>query len=276
MELFGEYIFAVLKYWKLLVIDVILAILSAIGTFLGQPVPLGWPLTLIILFIGLIIAQYLAYRDIRKEKTQLDKDLIEAKKYEAKSQRIEIISKEKYPSEILRILDDMRRCISAIIESSDEVKDITAEKLAKCTDGDPHELYKALNQKTLDDNINITFAFYRKCRQGIGLIDLQEISDKWKQSVEELETIKKDIPDQRLKDSVMAHYMALNGEGAIRLFYRYLRKHGATDLIIRAVEPYRPAYGLLDQTMTRVTKRILELKLGEEPKWEMKYLRSDL
>jgi hypothetical protein len=53
-----------------------------------------------------------------------------------------------------------------------------------------------------------------------------------------------------------------------------MKKYGATEMNIRAVEPFRPVSDLQDQTMSRVNKRILELKLGEEPQWEMLYFKG--
>ena len=268
-----EYIKLVFKHWKLLVVDLIGGTIFVLG-LLKRTVPISVPIGLFIIFIGFTVAQFLAFYDLRKEKIKLTADLKEAKMFESKSQRIEIISNEKYPSEILRILNDMRINLSEIIESSDAISSITIEKLFSCIQGSPRDAYNALNQKSLDDNVKITFSFYRNFRCGIGLIDLQETNAKWKQLVEDLETTKKDIPDQELKDSIMTHFQALNGANSIRLFYHYMRKHGSTNDLVRLVEPFRAQFDLLDYTMTRVTKRILELKLGEEPKWEVKYFET--
>jgi hypothetical protein len=268
---FEEYVKSVFKEWWLLVVDIVGGALFITG-LLGKTVPITLPIGLAIIFLGLSIAQFLAYHELRKTNLKFKADLAEAKMYESKSQRIEIISKEKYPSEILRILDNMRGCLTEIIEGSDNVQDITTKKILDSVNGDPHDLYEALNQKSIADNVRVTFSFYRNFRLGIGLYDLQEKNSKWKALVEDLEKTKKDIPDQELKDAVITHFMALNGDAAIRLCYRYLRKYGANQMLVQVVEPFRPLYGLLDETMTRVTKRILELKLGEEPKWEMKYI----
>lgn len=246
-----------------------------ISNLIGINIPFSLPLGLVIMFVCLSVAQFLAYHGLRKTNIKLDADLEEAKSYQSKSQRIDIISKEKYPSEILRIFDDMRRCLSEIIETSDNVPDVTSKKLFDCANGSPHDLYRALHQKTINDNVYVTFTFYRHFNYGIGLSDLQNKNDRWKQLLDELETIKKDIPDQELKESVVTHFQALNGANAIRLYYRYVRKYGVNREILHAVEQFRPSYDLLDQTMTKVTKRIVELKLGEEPKWEMRYFRSE-
>jgi len=270
-----EYLGVVFRYWKWLVIDWILAIIAAVFTFLGKPLAIGVPVTLGILFIGFTGAQVLAYRDLKKEKTKLEAELEEAKRYEIKSQLIEIISKEKYPAEILRIFDDMRRCLSIMIESSDSVQDVTSGKLFNvCKQITPHELYLAVYQKTLEDNAEMVHLFYRYFNFGIGLRDLQAKDARWKQLVEELETTKKDIPDQELVGAVNSHFSALNGVYSIRLFYRYMDKYGTTEMILKCVEPFRPVPNLLDQTMARINHRIIELKLGEPPKWEMLYIKE--
>ncbi len=267
---FQEYIKAVFKQWWWLVGGIIGGFISIIKDVLGKEVPIALPLGIAIMFICFSLAQFLAYHELRKENIKLTTNLKEAKSYEPKTQRIEIISKEKYPSETLRILDDMRRCLADMVESADSVTNVE-ENLMKCIHGDPHDLYRAINQKTIDDNVYVTFSFYRRFVYGIGLIDLQNKNDKWNKLVEELETIKRDIPDQNLKDAVMSHFNALNGVNAIRLIYRYMHKYGTNEILTRTIEPFRPITNLLDETMTRVTKRILELKLGEEPKWEMRY-----
>ncbi len=210
-----------------------------------------------------------------KNNKKLESDLKGAKQYKAQSQRIEIISKEKYPSEILRIFDDMRRCLSEIVESSDNITDITPSKLLDSVRSiTPHELYNALHQKTIEDNVRTTYAFYRGFFLDIGLYNLQTNNTKWKQLIEDYETTKKDVPDQQLLMLMRTHFEALNGVNSIRLYYRYMQKYGVSEMNIKAVEPFRPAPDLLDQTMARVTKRILELKLGEEPKWEMLYFQE--
>jgi len=269
-----EYLKSVLKRWWWLVVGLIgglLGLAPLVGINLEIPSSVGW----LIFFIGLFVAQFLAYHDLRVEKIKLEDDLKEAKMYEAKSQRIEIISKEKYPAEILRIFDDMRRCLSEIVEFSDNMTDVNPEKLIDpCRGITPHELYLALNQQTLEDNVSSTYTFYRNFNLGIGLINLQEKNDKWRQLIEDYETVKKDIPDQKLIMSMGTHFEAINGVNAIRLYYRYMKKYGATEMNIRAVEPFRPVSDLQDQTMSRVNKRILELKLGEEPQWEMLYFKG--
>jgi len=272
-ESFVEYSKAVTKKWWWLVGTMIGGIMTIAG-ILNVPIPFSIPIGLVIFFFCLFIAQFLAYHDLRKNNQKLVGDLRESKIFESKSQRIDIISKEKYPSEVLRIFDDMRRCLSDIVESADNIPGVTFELMTKCIHGDPHELYLAIHQKSLDDNVNVTFSFYRQFNYGIGLSDQQKINNRWKQLVENLETIKKNIPDQELINYIIAHYTALNGVHAIRLFYRFMAKYGTHHIILQAVEPFRPVPNLLDQTMARVTNRILELKLGEEPKWEMLYFKE--
>lgn len=226
------------------------------------------------LYVFVVFAIWIIY-GFWKDNKKLETELKGAKQYKAQAQRIEIISKEKYPSEILRIFDDMRRCLSETIESSDSITDITPSKLIDSIRGiTPHELYLALHQKTIEDNVRATYTFYRGFSLDIGLGSLQKNNDKWKKLIEDYETTKKDVPDQQLIMSMRLHFEALNGAGAIRLYYRYMQKHGAGEMNIKAVEPFRPVADLLDQTMARVTKRILELKLGEEPKWEMLYFQE--
>lgn len=275
-ESFAEYIMAVLKYWKWLLIDWILALISGLSTLTEKPIPLGIPLAITLALVGLIVAQFLAFHDLRKRKASLEDELKNAKRYQDQSQRIEIISKEKYPSEILRIFDDMRRCLNEIIESGDTVENVTGEKISSVMHGSPRDLARALNQKTIDDNIHVTYCFYQNFRAGIGLIDLQNNNKKWLDLCEQLETIKKDIPDQKLKDSVNSHFEAMNGEASIRLHYRYMAKYGTNQYILQVVKPFRPIRGLTDETLTRVSKRIVDLKLGEEPQWEMKHFKMEM
>lgn len=273
-ESFNEYIAAVFKHWWWLVGTLVGGVITVFG-LLGIPTQTTIWVGLLIMFFCLSVAQFLAYREIRKTNVKLKSDLKDANQYQAKSQRIEIISKEKYPAEILRIFDDMRRCLTLIVESSDNVQGVTVEKLFDvCKQITPHELYLALNQKTIEDNIDMTYLFYRRFNLGIGLSDIQTKDDNWKKLVEKLETTKKDIPDQELINAVFAHYSALNGVHSIKLFYRYMKIYGTNEMILRGVEPFRSIPNLLDQTMTRINKRIVELKLGEEPKWEMLYIRE--
>lgn len=229
----------------------------------------GWYSVGYLLLALFFIAVIVGYR---RENKRLEVALSEAKLYEAKSQRIEIISKERYPTEILRILDDMRRSISNIIENVVIDKSVVNSKsLVDSVHITPHELYLAIHQRTVDENIANVYTFYMRFGYEIGLIALQEKDNAWKKLVDEFETVKKDVPDQRLKEYIGGHYKAINGAGAVRLYYRYLREVGASEMAIKSVEHFRPYSDLLDQTMTRVTKRILELKLGEEPKWETRY-----
>jgi len=264
-------IFRVFK-WGLLPVSIIA---NVVGYSLDTQQIVEWGIpswSLYIIGYCLIVLFFIAIiSGLWQDNKHLKADLKEAKRYEVKSQRIEIISKEKYPSEILRIFDDMRRCLSEIIESSDSVQDVTPEILATVSHGSPRDLARAISQKTIDDNVYVTNCFYNKFRAGIGLIDLKEKNAKWRELNEELETVKKDIPDQKLKDSVMSHFDALNGENSIRLFYRYMRRCGVSDFVMKTVEPFRPLHGLTDETLTRVSNRILELKLGEEPKWETRH-----
>lgn len=255
------------------------AIIFAIGKWLQVEVLMNvdlWALPLIIfgaVFAArlLFFAPYWLYKTVASEKVELKDKLGKAEWEHIRKRRMELIEKEEYPIKIPDILKRMRTCLESILKKA-ESKNVTINKMWDSLKGtSPEDFAEVVNQSTYDENIVVLAKYHRRMQLSKDGITLKEdYSTEWIALENELEDIKKDVPDLLLKDNIMAYYYALKGVCYLRLFYHHMNKAPSSELkdaVAQTMTHYRYPEDLLDYCLTRVVKRIQELKCGDELAW---------
>jgi hypothetical protein len=270
-ESIKEYLKAVWQRWWWLVAGVIGGGLT-IPTLAGINLSVSWIVGLGVLFICFGVAQFLAYHDIR----QKNKDLINQTKTQdweyAKKKRIELIKAERYPTEVLSILRKMEQKLIALTEKAKKRK-VTKEQLDELVRYLPPVLLniQAVQGYKLEIFYLWRFQSYMEVN-GIGLDKVKRGDPEWVTLTTGLDDIKKDIPDQELKEHIRDYVMALDGVYSWNLWQHYIDKTHTQPPkeLATAIQAKFFRQDLLEHTFTRIKKRIDELLSGEEPKWALK------
>ncbi len=228
----------------------------------------------VIILARLVLAPYWLYESIVEEKMTIQQKLDNYDLDYSRKRRIELIEKEEYPRKLPEILKRMRMCLEGILKEA-QSKNVTIKKLWDSLKSiTPTDFAEVLNQRTYDENVVVLYKYNRRMQLSKDGITLNEDSNgEWIALDDELEGIKKDMPDLLLKDNIMAYYQALKGICYLRLFYYHMNKAPSSELkdaVMQSMTHYRYPEDLLDYCLTRVVKRIQELKCGDELQWTQK------
>ncbi len=219
-----------------------------------------------IIVIRLLFSPYWMQKELLNQRNKLKEDLQNAKWNNEQTWRREDISGQKYPNKIPSILHDMRICLMDLMDKASS-NEVTIKQLWLPLSLTPEEFAEALRQKSYDENTEVLYKWHgRMNKSGIGLMELNDA--KWNKLDSELEYLKKDIPDQELKDHIRQHIYALKGYHARMLYHNYCIKTGTKDAgdLPQILKSFFVIDGLLDFTLARVTNRLQKLRSGAEPK----------
>ena len=219
-----------------------------------------------IIVIRLLFSPYWMQKELLNQRNKLKEDLRNAKWNNEQTWRREDISGQQYPNKIPSILYDMRICLMDLMDKASS-NEVTIKQLWLPLSLTPEEFAEALRQESYDENTEVLYKWHRRMNKSdIGLMELND--ERWNKLDSELEYIKKDIPDQELKDHIRQHIYALKGYHARMLYHNYCIKTGTKDTgnLAETLRSFFVIDGLLDFTLTRVTNRIQKLRSGVEPK----------
>jgi hypothetical protein len=194
-----------------------------------------------------------------------------AKEGSLKKKRIELIKAERYPTKVPSILRRMEQRMTVLMEKAKRQK-VTKAQLDMLM----HTIFPDLSDmefKGYKAEIVWLWKFQSYMEaSGFGLVKAKRSDSEWNTLIAELDDIKKDVPDQELKDHIRDYVIALDGVYSWNLWGHYIHKTN-TQLpkeLATAIQAKTFRQDLLEHTFTRIKKRIDELLSGEEPKWTLR------
>lgn len=239
-------------------------VLERLGVYMNVPQWASW----LLFYLGLAVAITLTYHELRQKNKIANENLVKQEWEYVRKRNIELVELEEYPKKLPDILKKMEINLMGILEVA-KTNEVGAKELWESLKGiNPKELGRVLCQHSYDDNIIVLAEYYRHMQLSKSGIKLNEdTNSEWLKIEDELESVKKDIPDLLLKDNVNAYRHALKGISYLRLFYYHLNKAPNSELkniITDTMKPYYYPDDLLDYCLTKVANRIRELKCGEK------------
>lgn len=262
-----DFLWGIIKrcYW---VIPSLLTDPFDIAERLGMTCPVPSYLFWLLFGLGIFVAAFLTYHDMRRKNRELNKQVVTQEWEHVRKKRIELINTERYPTEIPLILCRMEQRFPVLLDKATQQK-VTKAQLDMFFRNLPHELL-GMMLKGYGDEIITLFKFQTYMEAAnIGFAEIKQNDAEWNTLTTELDDVKKDIPDQELKNHIRDYVLTLNGVYSWRLWGHYLDKTNIP--IPKDVATARQAnisrQYLLEDIFTRIKKRIDELRSGEEPKW---------